>query len=593
MLHRPDRTSPPAAARRLTTAALALAAAFAWIGLLTLDGVEARRLGEAALASLAPAGLDAATTRPARLHLLPTPRLELREVTLTGAGGRIVARLPEVAARLDWTALAIGRIAPAELVLDRPFLDIDGTGAGEEAITALARRVAPPAPRIRVREGAARWRRDEGPEERARSIAFDLRWRAADDPATLEGTADWRGAQVRSTVWLGRPGGLREGRESPIELSLSAPQLRLAFEGVTGGDRTASASGRLSASTASLAALAELLRLQWPLPSGGDAATLRAQLTSRGRTVSLSDVELTLGANAFEGSLSLRREGDRPSLAGTLASDEFRADDWLAPLPRLLSPGDLWSEAPLPAPPVGDLDLDLRISAARARLGRLAFDETALSLQLKRGRLEVSLGEASGYKGEFRGRLVVAPGRGRVETRGALQWSAIDAAAFLGALAARNRLSGQSTGQLTFESAGASMQEWAAHLDGRGQITLRGGEITRLDLEQTLRRPDRRAPASLLKGQTGRTAFDTLQTGLRVQRGQAMIEDGAMRGPGATAVFRGLVDLPARALSLHVEASQTGIPGQRFAFYLAGPWAAPRILPDAEQGRGPPGWQAR
>ena len=45
MLHRPDRTSPPAAARRLTTAALALAAALAWIGLLTLDGVEARRLG--------------------------------------------------------------------------------------------------------------------------------------------------------------------------------------------------------------------------------------------------------------------------------------------------------------------------------------------------------------------------------------------------------------------------------------------------------------------------------------------------------------------------------------------------------------------
>lgn len=586
MLDGTARTLSSTVARRLTTAALAVVAALAWGALFTLDGFDAPRLGEAALARLAPGATGSRSLRAARLHLLPSPRLDLADVVLAEADGRFVARLPELTARLDWIALLTGRVRPAHLRLVRPELTL---AAAEDQAPPPWSRLAPPARRVEVVQGVLVARRAGGGEERLQDIDLDLRWREADDPLVVDGAFDWRGDRVTLAAWLARPDAVRAGRESPARATVIAPRVRLTFDGTIGSDQTPAASGRLTAATPSLARLAEWLRLDLPLPGGRDAASLRAQINSRSRALSLSDAEVTLGANAFEGSLSLRRDGERPLLAGTLASGDFAADDWLTVAPAMTDADGLWSAAPYRGPRSGDLDLDVRISAAKARIGHLAFDETALSLQLKRGRLEISLGEASGYKGEFRGRLVVAPGRDRVETRATLQWTGIDAAEFLGALAPRNRLSGVSNGQLSVESAGASVADLAARLDGRGQLSLRKGEITGLDLEPLLRRPERRSPALLLKAQNGRTVFDSLQASLRAQRGLAMIENGALRGPGASVAFRGLADLAARSLSLRVEASQTGASANRLGFYLAGPWRRLRILDDVEPAGTPAG----
>lgn len=583
-----DRTDGGRWRERLVTLALALTAALAWGVFLTLEGVATPEVGAALLARLETgAGLAADGGRSARFHLAPLPTLRFAGLRLRDAADVAELAAPEVEARLRWAPLLIGRIEIAELTLRRPRLAF---AAGDDAIAALARqgllaRLAT-TQRLIVEQGEARRRGGEAVE----AVDLDLRWRGGGSPLALAARATWRGERIDLAAWIARPTAITADGESAARLQARAGVGEIAFEGLVGGDHGQSLSGRVIASGPSLRRLLDFARFEAALPDPGGAFELRAQASSRGQSVSFSDVELQLGPNRFEGSLSLRREDGRPSIAGTLATAALDLGPWLDIAPRLVEAKDRWSATPIDWRREEQGNLDLRVSAQRVQAGRIALGETALSLLMKRGRLEFALSEANAYKGALRGRLSVAPARAGLEVKGSLQWSELDIGALLAALQKRPRLSGVATGQLVFETSGAAPSDLAAMLDGRAQLTLRNGEIARLDLEQALRRNDRRGAALIAGVQTGRTGFDSLTTTLRATRGVATLDEAQMKGPGVTAHARGALQLADQSLSVRVDAAQSGALAQplRMSFYLAGPWSGPRILPEPDPPRPPP-----
>ncbi|MBL8590680.1 MAG: AsmA family protein [Methylobacteriaceae bacterium] len=565
-----DRTDGGRWRERLVTLALALTAALAWVVFLTLEGVATPEVGAALLARLETgAGLVAEGGRSARVHLAPLPTLRFAGLRLRDSAGVAEFAAPEVEARLRWAPLLIGRIEIAELTLRRPRLAF---AAGDDAIAALARqgllaRLAT-AQRLIVEQGEARRRGGEAVE----AVDLDLRWRGGGSPLALAAQATWRGERIDLAAWIARPTAITTDGESAARLQARAGVGEIAFEGLVGGDHGQSLSGRVIASGPSLRRLLDFARFEAALPDPGGAFELRAQASSRGQSVSFSDVELQLGPNRFEGSLSLRREDGRPSIAGTLATAALDLGPWLDIAPRLVEANDRWSATPIDWRREEQGNLDLRVSAQRVQAGRIALGETALSLLMKRGRLSV------------------APARAGLEVKGSLQWSELDIGALLAALQKRPRLSGVATGQLVFETSGAAPADLSAMLDGRAQLTLRNGEIARLDLEQALRRNDRRGAALIAGVQTGRTGFDSLTTTLRATRGVATLDEALMKGPGVTAHARGALQLADQSLSVRVDAAQSGALAQplRMSFYLAGPWSGPRILPEPDPPRPPP-----
>ena len=149
------------------------------------------------------------------------------------------------------------------------------------------------------------------------------------------------------------------------------------------------------------------------VPFGGlvQGASLAGDFTAENGAMSFPAVQLGLGSDKLDGALSGRFKGGRLSLTGTLAAERLNLADTPFPFGPLQASAGSWSYDPLNLRETGGADLDLRISAAAARLGGLRLDDLAANLLVRRGRVELSLGRATLNRGTVKGRLALAAGQ--------------------------------------------------------------------------------------------------------------------------------------------------------------------------------------
>ena len=95
-----------------------------------------------------------------------------------------------------------------------------------------------------------------------------------------------------------------------------------------------------------------------------------------------------------------------------------------------LTPDGQWNRAPIDAANLDFGDLDLRLSASRARLAD-ALENAGFSIMLTNGKLEVTLADAKAYGGTLKGRADIAHGVAGLDLRLAANFSDVDSAAFL------------------------------------------------------------------------------------------------------------------------------------------------------------------
>ena len=127
-----------------------------------------------------------------------------------------------------------------------------------------------------------------------------------------------------------------------------------------------------------------------------------------------------------------------------------------------------------------------------------------------------------------------------------------------------------------------------AALQGRAEFDVSQGEISGINIEQALRRVEKRPLLSASDVHNGRTSFDTAKATATVAHGVADILDGAVVGPGAHIAFSGKASIAERTISLNARAQQTGVDGgireggPELAFGVAGSWDDPAVEPDAQ-----------
>ena len=112
------------------------------------------------------------------------------------------------------------------------------------------------------------------------------------------------------------------------------------------------------------------------------------------RRLSWPAVSLTLGSDKLEGAMGVRFDTERPVITGTLAADTLNLSDLFAPFSQARTSSGAWSEESIDLARATGMDLDLRLSAASASLGRLSLDDMAASVLVQPGRIEASLGRA-------------------------------------------------------------------------------------------------------------------------------------------------------------------------------------------------------
>jgi AsmA protein len=213
---------------------------------------------------------------------------------------------------------------------------------------------------------------------------------------------------------------------------------------------------------------------------------------------------------------------------------------------------------------------------------------------LKDGALAANLVDATAYGGRLDGELTLT--RRDSGIRIAMRLKLADAD--IGGAASDFGwpiLTGKGTAEFSIVTAGGCAAELVAGLQGAASLDLTDGAVEGVNLEEALRRSQRR-PLDVAKDmRSGGTAFERVTLSAAIGGGVAHVDKGELVARGVKADLAGAVDLAGRSLNLRLETAQTGSTGSapadgaRLVLEIAGPWASPSVQTVGETDAAEPG----
>jgi AsmA protein len=583
--------------RLVLAVALVVAAGFAVL-VAAVVLIPADRVREAVQAEIrAVTGLEPVLRGNVSVSLFPSGAVSFDDVVLgDNSTGQTALSADLLTARLRFFPLLTGRIEIADVALERPRIsvtfDAEGRSNWSPLIATLARALKPDPGRlssfaeIRVTGGSVVLRDAQHDlDERLNDIELSLAWPSISKSFAATGRFTWRGEAVNASFSLGDFLAALTGDRASLKLRLAGAPLKLAFDGHMSAKPTLKIEGTLAADAVSLRDA-----MRWTarrsLPGGGFGRfALKAQTNVVGGNVGLSGVNIELDGNSAEGVLSFSTDG-RQLLQGTLAAEALDLTPYLSAV-RLQAVNQRdWSRLPIGVVGLLGTDLDLRLSAAKIKLGNISLGRTAVATNLRDGRLNVTIGESQAFGGVITGSVGLADTDAGAEFRSQLQFTEVDLEACLGELFGVRRLEGKGNLAFNIEGSGFSVLALTRTLNGQAALAGRQGAVVGLNVEQLLRRLERRPLSGGGDFRSGRTVYDRLAMTLKVVQGTVNIEDMQIEGPTVRLGMAGSASIPQREFDLKGTASLVAVePGAtafELPFVVQGPWDDPLLLPDAQ-----------
>ena len=172
-----------------------------------------------------------------------------------------------------------------------------------------------------------------------------------------------------------------------------------------------------------------------------------------------------------------------------------------------------------------------------------------------------------------------------------LQFTNVDLEQCLGELFGIRRLEGKGNFGFAIDSSGSSVYDLTKALNGTAGLTSLKGAIAGFNVEQLLKRIERRPLSGGGEFRTGKTPYDALTVNLKIVQGVANVERRPHGRASVGLALTGSASIPARELDLRGTASllsvaassaTAGVPTFELPFMVQGPWDDPIILPDPQ-----------
>jgi AsmA protein len=547
-------------------------------------------------------GLDLTLRGDSTVSLFPTGSVSFSDVVLGEDGTREPALSADrLTVRLRLLPLFIGRIEIADVALEQPRINMtfgpDGRSNWSGMIASLARALGPKANRaaqeasfseIRVRGGTITLSDTvHGVSETLTGADLALAWPSISKSFAATGRVVWHGEPVDASISLSDFPSALAGERSGLKVRLNGNLLKFAFEGAMSLRPTLKIDGTLTADSTSLR---DTLRWagQKPLPGGGFGRfALKAKTSVASGTIALSSVNIELDGNAAEGALTFATDG-RKTLQGTLAADDLDLTPYVSTV-RLVTANDRdWSELPIVLDGLAGFDLDLRLSAAKIAIARAKLGKTAVTVNLRSGKLSVGVGESQAFGGIIRGSLALGATDLGADFKSNLQFTDVDLEGALGEIFNIHRVEGRGNLALAIEASGGNILAITQSMNGSASLNGREGALLRINAEQMLARLMRRPLSGAGDVRNGRTPFDKLICNLKIVQGKASIEEARLEGPKIRIVLDGSSVIPTRDLdlrgtaSLFVTRANDAAPAFDLRFAVTGSWDDPLPLLDTQ-----------
>ena len=587
--------------KRLGFAILALAAAGVGTLVILPFLMPADAVREAVKAEIrAVTGLDPVLRGAVSVSLFPTGTVRFDDVSLgDNRTGAPALTAEQVVARLRFFPFLIGRVEIADVSLVRPTIAIvfnaDRSSNWSGHIDTLAQNLKPSPGRtasfseIRIEDGTVILR-DEAYKivETLANVEMALAWPSISKSFAATGRFVWHDEPIDATISFTDFVAALHGDRSGLKVRLAGAPFKFAFDGYISHRPTLRMEGTLAADAASLRSTLRWAGQQPPPGGGFGRFALKAQTNVVGGTIGLSGVNVELDGNVGEGVLTF---DGRQALQGTLAAEGLDLTPYVSTV-RLLTSGERgWDSKPIALDGLDGLHIDLRLSAARVTVANAKLGRTAVAANLRGGNLTVAVGESQAFGGVVKGTFGLAKSPAGADFKAQLQFTNVDLEQCLGEIFGIRRLEGKGNFGFAIDSSGSSVYDLTKALNGTAGLTSLKGAIAGFNVEQLLKRIERRPLSGGGEFRTGKTPYDALTVNLKIVQGVANVEHVRMEGPSVGLALTGSASIPARELDLRGTASllsvaassaTAGVPTFELPFMVQGPWDDPIILPDPQ-----------
>ena len=546
-------------------------------------------------------GLDLVVKGNIDVSVFPGSYVSFHDVGLRGGGTTDPALAVDVlTANLRLLPLLMQRFEIADVMMLRPQIIVTRSADGESNwtpfIQTIARTMKPGADNqlsfseIRIQDGILAYEDAVNHvSEKLGDIDLSLAWPSISRSFAATGQFDWRGERVDGSISASDFVAALSGERSGVKARLASSQLKLAFDGSVANRTSAMMEGTLTIDTASLRNA-----LQWtgqPVPGGGGFGrfALKARANVVGASVALTNVNVELDGNVAEGVMTYSNN-TRQTLQATLAADALDFTPYISTFRLLASGARDWNRQLFDLNALSSTDLDMRLSAARMTVGPSKLGRTAFGANLRGGALALSVGEAQVYGGIVRGSFGLARSDAVADVKAQFQFTDVDLQSCASELFGISKLSGRGNLNVSLEASGSSPFGLAQSLDGTAVLTGHDGAVGGFNVEQLLKRLERRPLSGSGNFRSGSTPYDTLTVALKFADGIASAEDVRLDGPAARVTLTGTASVPNREYDMKGTASLTQSAnagaatgaGFELPFVVQGPWDDPLIFPDPE-----------
>jgi AsmA protein len=542
-------------------------------------------------------GLDLVVKGPIDVSVFPGSYVSFHDVGLKGGGTADPALAVDVlTANLRLLPLLLRRFEIADVMMLRPHIhvvrDADGASNWTPFIDTIARSMKPGADNqvsfseIRIQDGVLSYEDAANHlSETLGDIDLSLAWPSISRSFAATGQFDWRGERVDGSISASDFVAALSGDRSGLKARLASAPLKLAFDGTVANRTSMMMEGTLTIDSSSLRNALRWMGQAPPGSGGFGRFALKARANVVGPSIALTNVNVELDGNVAEGVMTYANNG-RQTLQATLAAGALDFTPYISTFRLLASGARDWNRQLFDLNSLSTTDLDMRLSAARVTVGSSKLGRTAFGANLRGGALALSVGEAQVYGGIAKGSFGIARSDTVADVKAEFQFTDVDLQSCASELFGITKLSGRGNLNVSLVASGASPFGLAQSLDGTANLTGHDGAIAGFNVEQLLKRLERRPLSGGGNFRSGSTPYDNLTMAVKFAEGVATAEDIRVEGPAARITLTGTASVPAREYDMKGVASLTSAPnaapGFDLPFVVQGPWDDPLIFPDPE-----------
>ena len=474
-------------------------------------------------------GLDLVVNGNIEVSVFPASYVSFHDVGLKGGGTADAALSVDVlTANLRLLPLLLQRFEISDLMMLRPHIRVvreaDGESNWTPFIDTIARTMKPGADNqvsfseIRIQDGVLSYETPPTTCPKSSTIST-CRWPGRRSRVPLPRPGNSTGAASASTarISIGDFVAALSGDRSGLKARLASAPLKLAFDGTVADRTSMMMEGTLTVDSPSLRNALRWIGQAPPGSGGFGRFALKARANLVGASIALTNVNVELDGNVAEGVMTYANNG-RQTLQATLAAGALDFTPYISTFRLLASGARDWNRQLFDLNSLSTTDLDMRLSAAKVTVGASKLGRTAFGANLRGGALALSVGEAQIYGGIAKGSFGIARSDAVADVKAQFQFTDVDLQSCASELFGINKLSGRGNLNVSLVASGSSPFGLAQSLDGTATLTGHDGAIAGFNVEQLLKRLERRPLSGGGNFRSGSTPYDTLTIAREIRR---------------------------------------------------------------------------